>query len=329
MLGMMLVSLLVLSLIFTAVPNVLWLVVWLIAKCFHYSMPYAPFGWTAFGLVAFAWIVMAYGYFFGRFKLDVKKWEYVNKDIPAAFNGYKIVHISDLHLSTFDDSPKQLQRFIDSINAQNPDLICFTGDMVSLGVEEAEPYIEMLKGMKTKDGVVSVLGNHDFLLYRFRRDSTFDREAAVERLDSMQRNVLGWHLLRNDSYVIERNGEKITIVGVDNKNCSNQGFRTIDRGDLSKAMQSTDGFRILLTHDPSHWRGEVVGQTDIPLTLCGHTHAAQVRLFGWTPASWTFRDTDGRYDENGQTLYVNVGLGCTLPIRLGANAEITVITLRN
>jgi len=329
MVGMMLVSLLVLSLIFTAVPNILWFVAWLVAKCFHYSMPYAPFGWTAFGLVAFAWIVMAYGYFFGRFKLDVKKWEYVNKDIPAAFNGYKIVHISDLHLSTFDDSPKQLQRFVDSINAQDPDLICFTGDLVSLGVEEAEPYIEMLKGMKAKDGVVSVLGNHDFLLYRFRRDSTFDREAAVERLDNMQRNVLGWHLLRNESYVVERNGEKITIVGVDNKNCSNQGFRTIDRGDLPKAMQGTDGFRILLTHDPSHWRGEVVGQTDIPLTLCGHTHAAQVRLFGWTPASWTFRDTDGRYDENGQTLYVNVGLGCTLPIRLGANAEITVITLRN
>ena len=280
MIGMMLVSVIFLSIVLFAIPNILWLVAWLVCKCFHYALPYAPFGWTAFVLVAFAWIVLAYGYLIGRFKLDINKWDYQNNNIPAAFDGYKIVHISDLHLSTFDDSPKQLQRFVDSINAQNPDLICFTGDLVSLGVEEAEPYIDILK-------------------------------------------------LRNESYKIERGSEKITIVGVDNKNCTNQGFRTIDMGDLPKAMQGTDGFRILLTHDPSHWRGEVVGQTDIPLTLCGHTHAAQVKLFGWTPASWTFTDTDGRYDENGQTMYINVGLGCTLPARIGANAEITVITLKH
>ena len=328
MIGMMLASVIFLSIVLFAVPNILWFLLWLIAKCFHYSMPYSPFGWTAFVLVAFAWIVLAYGYFIGRFKLDINKWDYQNKDIPTAFDGYKIVHISDMHLSTFDDSHKHLQRFVDSINAQNPDLICFTGDLVSLGVEEAEPYIEILNQLNAKDGITSILGNHDFIIYRHRSDSTFDRETAVARLDSLQRNTLGWHLLRNDSYKIERGGEKITIVGVDNKNCTNQGFRTIDMGDLPKAMQGTDGFRILLTHDPSHWRGEVVGQTDIPLTLCGHTHAAQIKLFGWTPASWTFTDTDGRYDENGQTMYINVGLGCTLPARIGANAEITVITLR-
>ena len=325
---MMLVSVLFLTLVLAAVPNILWFVAWLVAKCFHYTMPYAPFGWTAFVLVAIAWIVMAYGFFFGRFKLDINKIEYAHKDVPENFDGYKIVHISDLHLSTFDDSPKQLQRFVDSINVQNPDIICFTGDLVSLGVEEAEPYLDILKQLKAGDGVVSILGNHDFIIYRHRSDSTFNRTNAVERLDSLQRNTLGWHLLRNDNYKVERGEEKITIVGVDNKNCSNQGFRTIDMGDLPKAMQGTDGFRILLTHDPSHWRGEVVGKTDIPLTLCGHTHAAQVKIFGWTPASWTFRDTHGRYDENGQTMYINGGLGCTLPIRLGVNAEITVITLR-
>ena len=218
MIGMMLVSVIFLSIVLFAIPNILWLVAWLVCKCFHYALPYAPFGWTAFVLVAFAWIVLAYGYLIGRFKLDINKWDYQNTDIPAAFDGYKIVHISDLHLSTFDDSPKQLQRFVDSINAQNPDLICFTGDLVSLGVEEAEPYIDILNQLKAKDGVTSVLGNHDFIIYRHRSDSTFDRETAVARLDSMQRNTLGWHLLRNESYVIERNGEKITIVGVDNKN---------------------------------------------------------------------------------------------------------------
>lgn len=328
MIGMMLFSVLLLSIVLFAIPNIIWLVVWIIGKCFHYAIPYSPFAWTAFVLVALVWLILAYGFFFGRFRLDINELEYSHKDIPANFDGYRIVHISDLHLSTFDDNPKQLKRFVDSINAQKPDLICFTGDLVSLGVEEAEPYIETLNQLEAKDGITSILGNHDFIIYRHRSDSTFDREAAVERLDTLQRNTLGWHLLRNESYKIERNGEKITILGVDNKNCSNQGFRTIDMGDLPKAMAGTDGFRILLTHDPSHWRGEVLGQTDIPLTLCGHTHAAQVKIFGWTPASWTFKDTDGLYEENGQSMYINVGLGCTLPVRLGANAEITVITLR-
>lgn len=116
---------------------------------------------------------------------------------------------------------------------------------------------------------------------------------------------------------------------MDNANFSNQGFRTIHKGDLNKAMEGTDGFRVLLSHDPSHWSAEVIPNTDIPLTLSGHTHSAQIRLFGWTPAKWSFKETAGRYDRDGQTLYVNVGLGCTVPIRLGVNPEVTVITLKN
>ncbi len=291
-------------------------------------MPYAPFGWTALGLVIFVWLIMAYGYFFGRFKLNINKIDFQNKEIPILFDGYKIVHISDLHLSTFDDNHKALQRIIDTINSQLPDLICFTGDFVSLGVEEAMPYKEILKGIKAKDGVASVLGNHDFMIYGHNRQKTFNPAEAVESLADFQRDSLGWHLLRNENFTIELDNQKITIIGVDNQNCTNQGFRTISRGDLKKAMQNTDGFRILLTHDPSHWRDEVITQTDIPLTLCGHTHAAQIKILGWTPASWTFRDTHGLYEEGNQTMYINIGLGCTLPIRLGANQEITVITLK-
>ena len=120
----------------------------------------------------------------------------------------------------------------------------------------------------------------------------------------------------------------MTILGVDNKSCTNQGFRSINTGDLAAAMEGTDGFRILLSHDPTHWAAEVVPQTDIPLTLSGHTHAAQIKLFGFTPASWAFEHTHGLYEQNGQTLYINIGLGCTAPFRLGASPEITVITLR-
>ena len=118
------------------------------------------------------------------------------------------------------------------------------------------------------------------------------------------------------------------LVAVDNTVGREQGFTTINRGNLPKAMEGTGGFRILLTHDPGHWRSEVLPDTDIPLTLSGHTHSAQIRLFGWTPASWMFKEVWGRYDEGGQTLNVNAGLGCTLPVRINCPAEITLITLR-
>ena len=237
-----------------------------------------------------------------------------------------IVHISDLHLSTFDDRPDHLAKIVSQINAQSPDLVCFTGDLVTIGKQEAEPYTEILKSMKGEDGVVSVLGNHDLLIYTKDFGSEEEWEAAADSLAAYERDVLGWRLLRDESIRIEKNGQAITIVGVDNKNCSNQGFKTIDRGNLPKAMEGTEGFRILLSHDPSHWDTEVTS-TDIPLTLSGHTHAAQVRLFGWAPSRLMFRQSDGRYDRDGQTLYINRGLGCTVPFRIGADPEITVITL--
>lgn len=320
--------LLLLCLLLAAIPHVLWGIGWCVGKCFRYSLPYAPFGWTTVALVALALVVMSYGVWIGRWKLQVTHLDYQNEQIPAAFDGFRIVHISDLHLSTFEDNPQQLNRFVETINAQQPDLICFTGDMVSLTLDEATPYVDVLRRLKATYGVSSVLGNHDFFLYSRAYPSEAEKEAAVDSLARLQRETLGWHLLRNESYRIEKDGACITILGVDNSNCANQGFRTIHRGDLKKAMADTDGFRILLSHDPSHWTAEVLPDTDIPLTLCGHTHAAQIRLFGWTPAKMSFVETDGLYERNGQSLYINIGLGCTAPLRLGANPEVTVITLR-
>jgi predicted MPP superfamily phosphohydrolase len=277
---------------------------------------------------------MAYGYFVGRWKVESTYVEFAHKDIPKAFDGFRIVHISDLHLSTFDDDRERFMTFIDEINRHNPDLICFTGDMVTIGRSEAEPYTDMLKQLKAKHGVLSVLGNHDFMIYGF--DKNKDSEAAVLELAAYQEEVLGWNLLRNESAVITaEDGSTITFIGVDNSNFSNQGFKTINRGDLAKAMEGTEGFRILLSHDPSHWSAEVLPDTDIPLTLSGHTHNAQVKILGWTPASVSFKETAGRYEhkdsDNGevQTLYINIGLGCTAPFRIGANPEITLITLRS
>ncbi|MBR5499787.1 MAG: metallophosphoesterase [Bacteroidales bacterium] len=324
----MLVTLCIIAgLVLALIPHILWLIGWIGCRIVGVSLPYNYFGIAALVIIIIFWSTLAYGYFIGRWKIESKAIEYAHRDIPEAFDGFKIVHISDLHLSTFDDSQERFKTFIDEINRHCPDLVCFTGDMVTIGRSEAEPYTHILESISSEYGVLSVLGNHDFMIYGFNPDG--DREKAVEELAAYQKDVLGWKLLRNENYAIEaEDGTKITFLGVDNANFGNQGFHTIHKGDLKKAMEGTDGFRVLLSHDPSHWSAEVVPETDIPLTLSGHTHSAQIKFFGWTPAKWSFKEIAGRYDNGDQTLYINVGLGCTAPFRLGVNPEVTVITLK-
>lgn len=319
---------LTLTMVLALIPHIVWLVIWIASKAFRFPLNYAPFGWTAVALVALSWAILAYGFFIGRWNVQNTELTYRRAEIPASFDGMRIVHISDFHLSTFEDNPAMLDKFVERINAVNPDLICFTGDLVSLRLEELTPHINTLRKLKAEYGVCSVLGNHDFFIYSQQYRTQSEKVAAVDSLAEIQRSQLGWHLLRNESFAIARGKDTLTIVGVDNSNFSNQGFRTIHNGDLQKALQGTSGFRILLSHDPSHWSAEVIPDTDIPLTLSGHTHNAQINLFGWTPASWVFKETSGRYDSGNQTLYVNIGLGCTAPVRIGANPEITLITLK-
>lgn len=312
--------------ILALLPHIIWMTGWAVGKIADIRLSYRPFGFSALALVILFWGIMTYGYFTGRWQLQKTEIEYVHSDIPEAFDGFRIIHISDLHLGTFDGYPQKLEKFVDEINSLNPDLICFTGDLVTIGRQEAEPYVETLRGLDATHGVMSVLGNHDFLIYGSEHGA--DRQHEVEELAEFQRETLGWNLLRNSHAIIEaEDSTTLTIIGVDNANFADQGFRTINHGDLQKAMKGTQGFRILLSHDPSHWSAEVIPQTDIPLTLSGHTHCAQVKILGWTPASLTFKETDGRYDRDGQTLYINIGLGCTAPFRIGAGPEITLITL--
>ena len=341
-------------------PTLVWLICWIIARLCHHSMPYAPFAYTGLALVLLFCGTMLYGYCFGRKQLCVTETTYTSSHVPAAFNGYKIVHISDLHLSSFSDSPTFLQRIIDTINTQQPDLICFTGDFVGFGVEEAIPFTHTLRQLHAKDGITSVLGNHDFALYHHGLTHE-QKEQKVNQLTTYQRDTLGWQLLRNQSYIIQRDSAYLQIIGVDNTSCQGQGFQTISRGDLPAAITSLSQeprtksqdisvttkqtevinldslflapeskiMQILLTHDPSHWRGEVVPTTNIPLTLSGHTHAGQVRLFGYPMSSMMFTESEGWYHMDNQSLHINTGLGCTLPVRLGVPPEITVITLLN
>lgn len=304
-----------------------WFLTWIMGKCMGFHTHFSYFALTGLGLLTTVCLAIAYGYYIGRWQMKVNNIDYRNADIPAAFDGYRIVHISDFHVGSFDGADDKLERMIDSINAQQPDLICFTGDLVTASPQELLNHVDALKRLHAKDGVMSVLGNHDFLIYSFPSAGA-EQEREIERLAQMERDVLGWQLLRNQHHTIYRDNDSITIIGVDNQHCSNQGFQTINRGNLSEAMVGTSGFRILLTHDPSHWTGEVVPNTDIPLTLSGHTHNGQVSILGWSPSSLTFKETAGRYENGAQTLYINTGLGTTVPFRIGVKPEITLITLR-
>lgn len=296
-------------------------------------MPYAPFAYVGFILILMFLGTMFYGCCWGRYQLHVEETTYSSPQVPIAFNNYKIIHISDLHLSSLADNPAFLQRVVDSINAQQPDLICFTGDFVSFGIEEAIPFTNTLRKMHAKDGIVSVLGNHDFALYHHSLTNA-EKEQKVEQLTRYQRDTLSWRLLRNQSFIISRGNDQLQVIGVDNASCQGQGFQTVYRADLHKAMllhdslSSSAPFQLLLSHDPSHWRAEVLPQTDIPLTLSGHTHAGQLRIFGYPLSSLMFSESQAWYHHNKQSLYINTGIGCTLPVRIGVPAEITVITLQ-
>ena len=320
-------------------PILIWLICWVVARLCHHSVPFAPFAFTGLAFVVVFCSTMLYGYWFGRRQLRLTETTYTSSQVPSSFNGYKIVHISDLHLSSFADSHAFLQHIIDTINAQQPDLICFTGDFVGFGVEEAIPFTHTLPQLHAKDGIMSVLGNHDFALYHHGLTDA-EKEEKVNQLTVYQRDTLDWQLLRNQSYIIQRDSAYLQIIGVDNTSCQGQGFQTISRGDLNAALlfrERPTGYsleakgekmQILLSHDPSHWRAEVVPMTDIPLTLSGHTHAGQVRIFGYSLSSLMFTESEGWYHNEGQSLHINTGLGCTLPVRIGVPPEITVITLQ-
>lgn len=305
-----------------------------------------PFALVTVIAIAFTLTAIAYGYYWGRWELDKNEINLSYDTLPASFDGYTIVHISDFHLSSFYGYEDQLGRVIDSINAVKPDLICFTGDLVSLDTAEVAPLVPWLSRLQARDGIVSVLGNHDFLPYG-RQAPDLDSIAAV--MTRLERDLLGWTVLNNDHIDIVRGGDTVSVCGCMNQ--SDDWFRFFHRdqhpplrkGDLAKAVTGAANFKILLTHDPSQWHHEVMEaqRTDIPLTLAGHTHCGQLRFGSWTPASWFFYEVHGLYYPHStiapqgslslslsqSTLYINQGLGCTAPIRIFVPMEITVLRL--
>lgn len=269
-------------------------------------------------------LVMAYGAWIGRERPQVREVEIRFEGLPESFDGYRLVHISDIHARSYAKRQKSLKKVVDIINNQNADLIAFTGDLITLDASELAAVKEILAELNASDGIISVIGNHDYGIYSDPTHKNVKGKILSEVVT--EERSMGWNVLIDDHILIERGLDSIAVIGVQNTSPSRH-FPS--KGNLTKASAGTEGmFRILLTHDPMHWEREVVGK-EYPLTLSGHTHAMQFSIFGWSPSSLIFKEYRGLYTKDEQHLYVNIGLGETiLPFRIGTRPEITLITLK-
>ncbi|WP_296315824.1 metallophosphoesterase [Winogradskyella sp. UBA3174] len=284
----------------------------------------------ALGIAAIPFASILYGMYKGKYNFKVLKYTLYFEDLPSAFDGYKLTQISDVHSGSFDNIEK-VSYAIDLINEQKSDVILFTGDMVNNKASEMEPFIDIFKKLKAKDGLFSVLGNHDYGDY-VSWDSEDEKKQNLEDLKILQKDI-GFDLLLNENRFIEKNGERIALVGVENWGIG--GFKKA--GDLKMAASKVDkdDFKILMSHDPSHWNEEVINDAyHYHLTLSGHTHGMQFGIeipgwFKWSPVKWRYKHWAGIYKELGQYINVNRGFGyLAFPGRVGIWPEITVIELK-
>lgn len=279
-------------------------------------------------LGAILFVGMWWGALINRFNYQVKEVTVANKELPKAFNGYKIVQISDLHLGTYGNDTTYISRIVDIANSQHADVILFTGDIVNRNSDELKPFVHTLARLKAKDGVYSILGNHDYGDYE-DWNSDAEKAANLQALKDMQAQM-GWKMLNNEHTTLTRGNDSIVLIGVEN--IGDPPFHVY--GDLSKAYKniSDKNYKILMTHNPSHWTSDIENQkeSNIALTLSGHTHAMQAEICGISPARLRYRTWGGLYnDAHNHPLYVNIGIGTVgFPARIGATPEITVITLK-
>ena len=284
----------------------------------------------AIGLAAIPFASLLYGMFRGKYNFKVLSYKLEYDDLPEAFEGFKIAQISDIHSGSFDN-PKKVQYGVDLVNAQDADVVFFTGDIVNNRAEEILPWIQTFKKINAKHGVYSILGNHDYGDYS-PWESPEAKKKNMEDLKKAQKKM-GWDLLLNESRFIEKQGQRIAILGVEN--WGSGGFKKA--GDLNKALSNVaaEDFKILMSHDPSHWEAEVIPHPfNIHLTLSGHTHGMQFGIeipgwIKWSPIKWRYKQWAGIYEKLNQRLNVNRGFGyLAYPGRVGIWPEVTVITLK-
>ena len=272
--------------------------------------------------------VFIFGVIFGKYRYKVHNHTLYFDDLPEAFDGFTIAQISDIHAGSFDDM-SQVQKGVDLVNAQKPDLFLFTGDLVNNSASEIEPYLEIFKKIKAPYGCFSILGNHDYGDY-VKWPSQLQKDTNLALLKSYHRE-LGYELLLDEHRLIHKDGQYIAIVGVENWG---HGFG--QRGDLTKALKGLNAadYKILMSHDPSHWDAQVKSNPNkVNLTLSGHTHGMQFGIeigkFKWSPVKYRYPNWAGLAQNNGKYLYVNRGFGFLgFSGRIGIWPEITLIKLK-
>ena len=292
------------------------------------AMAYPPlediFNVIGFVLLAISALAMLYGITLGWqwFRTDRKTIELIR--LPNKFDGLKIVQISDLHLGTFGRRRAVCRKLLKAVNNEKPDIIVFTGDLVNNKASEVRPFVNILDSFKAKYGIFSVLGNHDYCIYGDFEDENELKKNILQIINTEKK--FGWEVLINQNKAINIEGQEIYIIGVENN--GKPPFPM--RADLNKAMTGIPehACKILLSHDPSHWREQVLRKTDIDLMLSGHTHGMQFSFLGFNPAVFVYREWGGIYKENNQILHVSLGVGGNMAFRFGAWAEINVITLK-
>ncbi len=285
-----------------------------------------PYTYAAIpSLIGFCMIIG--GVVYGFRHIVIKEVEICHEDIPESFDGYRIAQFSDLHMGTYrlyaEDVPEKLRN---RLNETNADLVVFTGDIVNNRAAELEGFDYRLKGIKAKDGIYAIMGNHDYSTYIYWESARKRKDNILDLQNRMGKQ--GWKWLLNQHTIIRRGQDSIALIGVEND--GNPHFPAL--ADLPKATEGLNKpmFKILLSHDPRHWRREVLDSTDIQLQLSGHTHGMQLELFGLSPAKFIYPDWGGWYNEDKRWLYVSTGVGGVVyPFRFGAWPEIVVITLRH
>jgi len=272
------------------------------------------------------WYILFYGSFVGFQKLEVNRHTYTSPDLPATFDGYKVVMFSDAHVGTYTGSWQRiLQRAVDSINALRPDIVVFTGDLQNAHPQELYPQMDILGGLKAKDGIYAVLGNHDYAEYVACSEA--QKVANCRETVSLEKQ-LGWYVLCNEHRIVKRGKEQIVIAGMEN---DGDGKHFPQKGDIGKTLdgiRQKQSFCLLLEHDPSAWRRKIIPDGRAQLTLSGHTHAMQFMIGSWSPIALTGKEWHGWYHEGTQSLFVSAGLGGLIPFRFGATGEIVEIILK-
>jgi len=272
---------------------------------------------------------LIYGIIQGKSEITINRVNIYSPKLPKSFNGFKIAHISDFHLGSFKNT-HLIEKAVILLQEEQADVVMFTGDMVNNEAVEVKPFIEIIKILKPPCGMFSILGNHDMGDYR-RWYNEREKACNLKELVRLQEEM-GFTVLRNQHSYMVKGKDSIAVIGVDN--WGEPPFKKY--GDLNAATEGLDTstFSILLSHDPSHWRNEVVSGTNITLTLSGHTHGFQFAIklgkYSFSPVQFKYKEWGGLYNEKEQYLYVNTGLGFIgFPGRIGVEPEITVITLNN